>query len=155
MKIFFYLTIATTWVCSASSQWRRVQCRHMLITVVMVHPFTAWWQEAGPQCPDVSLPAPEAADAVPGEVSHLSNSVTSSGFGLDRVCVCHPVLSLPSYSHLFNLTNQMNILCACVWLWCIQTQGDAKGPRLRCIHRWGEWGRRFHSVRVSWVGTCK
>lgn len=27
-------------------------------------------QEAGPQCPDVPLPAPEAADALPGEVSH-------------------------------------------------------------------------------------
>lgn len=30
----------------------------------------AWGQEAGPQCPDVPLPAPEAADALPGEVSH-------------------------------------------------------------------------------------
>lgn len=30
----------------------------------------AWGQEAGPQCPNVPLPAPEATDALPEKVSH-------------------------------------------------------------------------------------
>ncbi len=46
-------------------------------------------------------------------------------------------------------------VCVCVCVWPLQTQGWAKSSWLRSIDRWGERGRRFHSVWVSWIGTCE
>lgn len=44
--------------------------RNLLISPSTPCLLPAWGQEAGPQCPNVPLPAPEATDALPEKVSH-------------------------------------------------------------------------------------
>lgn len=111
-------------------------------------------QEAGPQCPDVPLPAQEAADALPGEVSHPPSPDTLIFLG--HVCLSPDLRpSLPSLPRgvCVILWIFYDYVCLCVWP--LQTQGRAKSSWLRSVNRWGERGRRFHSVWVSWVGTCE
>lgn len=88
----------------------------MNISDFLMSPFVprcvpAWGQEAGPQCPNVPLPAPEAADALPGEVSHPLSPNTL--IFPEHVCLSPaPLVSrpLPALSGSSNLRYPLNIL---------------------------------------------
>lgn len=64
-----------------------------------------------------------------------------------------------------SLHRHVHPTLACVSLSCLavilifvcspQTPGWAKGSWLCSLNRWGEWGRRFHSVWVSWTCTSE
>lgn len=63
-------TTDTCFRCERVCMWAPPSC----CPSVPPAPPPARGQQAGPQCPDVPLPAPEAADALPGEVSHVPGS---------------------------------------------------------------------------------
>lgn len=104
---------------------------------------TACGQEAGPQCPDVPLPAPEAADALPGEVSHTPTRSYSS------LCLppapCPP--SLPALSAASNLFYLLNILWLRVSL-CVTSADTGMSQKFLTLER-----QRMRRTRME-ISQC-